>query len=75
MNSNATTTISQVNFYLQNPDLSLTLLGTGTNNNGTFTFAESAAGLISGNMYTFVAQAVDSAGTLSDPVTVSLTVS
>ena len=77
MNSNPTTTISQVNFYLQNPDLSLTLLGTGTNNSGTwtFTFAESTAGLISGNMYTFVAQAVDSAGIFSDPVTVSLTVS
>jgi uncharacterized delta-60 repeat protein len=76
LNSNPTTTISQVNFYLQNPDLSLTLVGTGTNNNGTWslTFAESTFGLTAGNNYTFVAQAIDSNGLLSDPVTLVLTV-
>ena len=76
MNSNPTSTIIQVSFYLQNPDLSLTLLGSGTNNNGTwtFTFSESAYGLTSGTTYTFVAQAADNFGTLSDPATVSLQV-
>ncbi len=74
LNSNPTSTINQVNFYLQNPDLSFTLLGTGTNNNGTwtFTFAEATYGLTAGNTYTFVAQAVDSKGALSDPVSVAL---
>ena len=76
MNSYPTSTISQVNFYLQNPDLSLTLVGTGTDNNGTwtFTFSETTYGLTSGNAYTFVAQAVDSNGVFSDPVTVSFQV-
>jgi uncharacterized delta-60 repeat protein len=76
MNSNPTSPTSQVSFYLQNPDLSLTLLGTGTNNSGTwtFSFAESAYGLTSGTTYTFVVQAADNFGVLSDPVTVSLQV-
>ena len=76
LNSNPTGTINSVNFYLQNPDLSLTLLGSGTNNNGTwtFTFAEATYGLTSGNSYTFVAQAVDSNGVLSDPLAISLQV-
>jgi uncharacterized delta-60 repeat protein len=76
LNSNPTSTIIQVYFYLQNPDLSLTLLGAGTNNNGIWanTFSETAYGLTSGATYTFVAQAVDSNGILSDPSVVSLTV-
>jgi uncharacterized delta-60 repeat protein len=78
MNSNPTSPISHVYFYLQNPDTSLTLVGTGANNSGTWalTFSESTYALISGNSYTFVAQAVDSSvpGVLSDPVTVSFTV-
>jgi uncharacterized delta-60 repeat protein len=76
LNSNPTSSISQVDFYLQNPDLSLTLLGAGVNNNGTwsFTFSEIAYGLSAGTGYTFVAQAADSMGAfLSDPVSVQVT--
>jgi hypothetical protein len=72
----SSSTISQVNFYVQNPDHSLTLLGPGTNNSGawTLTFFEGSYGLTRGTRYTFVAQAVDSSGLWSDPLSVSLTV-
>jgi uncharacterized delta-60 repeat protein len=76
MNSNPTSAITQVYFYLQHPDLSLALLGTGTNNSGTWTitFSETAYGLTSSSTYTFVAQAVDSNGVSSDPLSISLEV-
>ena len=76
LNSNPTSSIKSVNFYLQNPDLTLTLLGTGTNSSGTWTltFAEATYGLTAGNTYTFVAQAMDSNGVLSDPLAISFQV-
>jgi uncharacterized delta-60 repeat protein len=76
LNSNPTTTITQVAFYLDaNGDGTLepgtdTLLGYGTNNNGVWTFTPTTSGT-----FTLFAQAMeDNNGGLSDPVAVTLNV-
>jgi uncharacterized delta-60 repeat protein len=80
VNSNPTSTIAQVAFYVDtNGDGILEpgtdqLLGYGTNNSGTWTFTFATTGLTAGNTYTLFAQAADNYGVLSDPVTVSLQV-
>ena len=80
LNSNPTSTITQVAFYLDaNNDGILepgtdTLLGYGTNNSGTWTFTSSTAFSLTSGTYTLFAQAVDSNGVFSDPVAISLRV-
>jgi uncharacterized delta-60 repeat protein len=77
LNANPTSTISQVAFYVDaNGDGILepgtdTLLGYGTNNGGTwtFTFTPTTSGT-----FTLFAQAQDSNGVFSDPVSVALQV-
>lgn len=76
LNSNPTTTITQVAFYLDDGSGNLepgadTLLGTGTNVNGmwSFSFTPTTSGT-----FTLFAVAIDSAGIWSDPVAVVLTV-
>jgi uncharacterized delta-60 repeat protein len=76
LNSNPATTIAQVAFYLDDGSGNLdpstdTLLGYGSNINAVWslTFTPMASGT-----FTLFAQAADSSGVLSDPVTVSLTV-
>jgi hypothetical protein len=69
---NAGSTVTQVAFYVQANGAN-TLLGNGTQTgagNWSFTFTVS---LTSGS-YTLIAQAVDSSGAFSDPLTLSLTV-
>jgi uncharacterized delta-60 repeat protein len=70
--ANPGATISQVAFYLL-VNNSQTLLGYGTNNNGTWSYSYDTTGLATGS-YTLYAQATDSYGVTGDPTALTLTV-
>ena len=73
LNSNPSSTITGVVFYLDTvggPPLTVTLL---SNSNGTWSYSFDTTGLSFGN-HTLYAEAVDSNGIFSDPLAVNLQV-
>ena len=73
LNSNPSSTIGNIVFYLDavgGTPLTVTLI---SNSNGTWSYSFDTTGLASGT-HTLYAQAVDNLGVFSDPFAISLTV-